>query len=164
MAEKTDCAVPAERIRYLFDYDPLEGILTCRVNEGRRIKGHVMAGDNVTVDGETHGKALFIWLHYYGVWPTKLIDHINRNRKDNRLSNLREVTHTQNQYNKVSPSSCGYKGVTWRDRKRNPWLAKIRIDGVRFNLGSFPTAEAAGKAYEEACLKYHGEFAQLGTK
>jgi hypothetical protein len=117
----------------------------------------------VSVGGKLQCLSRICFAIYNGYWPEGLVDHIDRNQSNNRASNLREVTPTQNQYNKVQPNPHGYKGVTWRKRKANPWLAKIRVDGARINLGSFPTKEQAAAAYEAACLKYHGEYAQLGV-
>jgi hypothetical protein len=52
------------------------------------------------------------------------------------------------------------KGVTWRDRKENPWQAKIRVNGIRIHLGSFADMEEAAEAYREAAKLYHREFAR----
>jgi len=154
--------ITAERVRELFTYDPQDGILI-RVKSNRYDMLGIITGVKVYIDRQHYDTARIIWLHYYGKHPMFLVDHINRDHRDNRIDNLRDATPTQNQYNKVQPNIHGYKGVTWRDRK-SPWLAKIRVNGVRINLGSFATKEEAAKAYEEACLKYHGEYAQLGVK
>jgi hypothetical protein len=163
MAAITPSCITAARIRELFNYDPVTGVFSRRVNTVRGRAGQVITANTLCVDGEYHKTVRYIWLHYYGEWPKGLVDHKNRIKSHAYISNLRDVTHTQNQQNKVSPNPHGYKGVTWRDRKKNPWIAKIRVDGARINLGSFPTKEAAAEAYEAACLKYHGEFAQLGV-
>lgn len=153
------------RVRELFSYDEHTGTLT-RIKSNRYdMLGPVPFGHgHVFIDGQHYKQSRVIWLWIYGEWPKGLVDHANRNTRDNSKVNLRDVTHTQNQYNKVQPNPSGYKGVTWRDRIKKPWLSKIRVDGIRINLGSFATAEEAAKAYEEACLKYHGKFANLGVK
>ena len=155
--------VPIEELRKLFTYDPVTGILVAAQSFPNRPSGMIITCNRVRVAGKLQKLSRICFAHYNGYWPQKLVDHINRNPLDNRASNLREVSHTQNQYNKVSPNPHGYKGVTWRDRKANPWIAKIRVAGQRINLGSFPTKEQAAAAYEAACLKYHGEYAQLGV-
>jgi len=164
MAKQTKCNVSLERVRYLFSYDPFTGLLTRAVDTWRGKKGTVIKNTSLNIDGEYHKTTRWIWFHYYGEWPSDLIDHINRNTADNSIANLRIVTATQNQYNKVQANPHGYKGITWRDRKKKPWIAKIRVAGTRINLGSFATKEQAAKAYEEAALKYHGEYAQLGVR
>ena len=86
------------------------------------------------------------------------VDHINRNRLDNRLSNLRLITHQQNCYN-----TCIYmidKGVYFRhDRKK--WCAKIRTKNGRISLGHFINKEDALAAYKKAVIEYHGEYAPV---
>lgn len=103
---------------------------------------------------------LIWWLHY-GVWPA-YIDHVNGNRADNRIANLREATGTQNLYNRgaMSNNKCGLKGACFR-AKTNLWRAQICVNGVDIHLGSgFHTAEEAHAAYCRAAVKYHGEFAR----
>lgn len=157
--------ITPSRVQELFSYDPELGELRAKTAAKNREIGLLYAPNgNVVVDGWYFPVSHICWVHYTGNWPVELIDHKNRNRSDIRIVNLREASYTQNQYNRVQANPHGYKGVTWRDRKKKPWLSKIRVDGVRINLGSFETKEEAAKAYEEACLKYHGEFAQLGIR
>lgn len=77
------------------------------------------------------------------------VDHINRNKLDNRRSNLRSVTRSQNERNKSlrSDNTSGYKGVHW-DKSHKKWYAGIRHDGKRIYLGRFATAEEASRAYD----------------
>lgn len=78
----------------------------------------------------------------------ELVDHINRNRLDNRRSNLRIVDYAQNNRNVEARGSSGYKGVYPNPgSKRRPWLAKITVDYKQIYLGSFSTKEEAAKAH-----------------
>lgn len=88
------------------------------------------------------------------------VDHINHDRTDNRRSNLRLATHAENQRNRGlrSNNTTGYKGVCYVKRDDN-FIAYINANGTRFYLGSFETAEEAGRAYDAAAEKLHGEFA-----
>lgn len=88
------------------------------------------------------------------------IDHINRNGLDNRKSNLRAVTNSQNQANKKSQvnSSSQYKGVS---RKGNSWQAEGRVNYKRTYLGCFKSEEEAAKAYDAWAREAHGECAFL---
>ena len=91
--------------------------------------------------------------------PDQLVDHINRNKLDNRKCNLRFATVEENNRNRGPRITCksGYKGVS---KKGNKWAAAIRSSlGLVHSLGSFSTPELAAKAYNEAALKYHGAFA-----
>lgn len=95
------------------------------------------------------------------------VDHINGDSLDNRRSNLRVCTRSENNRNKkkISTNTSGFKGVSYR-RDRKLWCAFIGLykNGKRTakNLGYSPTKEGAYKKYCEACIKYHGEFANLG--
>ena len=85
-------------------------------------------------------------------------DHKNRNSLDNRRSNLRVATRSQNAVNSKNrkrPSGLP-RGVNFSGKK---FSAKIRVDGVDITLGQFATAEAAGEAYLKARQQYCGEFA-----
>ena len=89
-------------------------------------------------------------------------DHINMDRLDNRKSNLRNATRSQNFMNKKSKtnSSSRFKGVFWY-KKYNKWQSALKINGKIKFLGYFIDEVSAARAYNEAAVKYFGEFAQL---
>lgn len=92
--------------------------------------------------------------------PSIPIDHINRNPLDNRKANLRICTQHQNTFNSGSRIDDKYKGVfQYRDGVR--WVAQIGFNYHTHHLGIFDTPELAALAYNEAALKYYGEFAYL---
>lgn len=80
---------------------------------------------------------------------TQEIDHINCIRNDNRIENLRIVTHQQNMLNKTNT-----KGYHFR-KDRNKWRAVIKINKKQIYLGLFDTEEEASQAYLDAKQKYH---------
>lgn len=94
-----------------------------------------------------------------GRWPDGDIDHINRNKKDNRIENLREVTPTQNNCNVglTKANTSGFKGVSWV-KKSNKWRAAIRLGNKNIWLGQYDDIEKAAEAYATASAKYHKEF------
>lgn len=92
------------------------------------------------------------WAMHYGEWPRYEIDHINGIRSDNRISNLRDVTSSENGRNsqRMKNNTSGQTGVSW-DRSRDQWVAYIRASGRILNLGRFllkGDAIAARKAAE----------------
>ena len=90
------------------------------------------------------------------------IDHINRNRADNRISNIRFVTRTQNTYNSSTrkTNSSGYKGVM---KQGNSYTIQIQMDGKKVRESGFATAIEAAKAYNLLATKHHGIHAVLNT-
>lgn len=90
-------------------------------------------------------------------------DHINGNGLDNRRSNLRICTASQNRHNVgvISTNTSGYKGVVYHPQTKLKWLAQICFNGKNIYLGVYPTKELAYEAYCKACIKYHGEFSRL---
>jgi hypothetical protein len=92
-----------------------------------------------------------------------IVDHINGNKLDNRRSNLRECNLSQNSTNRrlKATSRSGFKGVYWAiDSKK--WRARITSNHVVYHLGLFANPEDAHKAYVEASIRLHKEFANDG--
>ena len=113
--------------------------------------------------GAVAGRSLLahrvIWAIQNGAWPSADIDHINGVRTDNRSSNLRSVTRTENLRNAKKPSTntSGTIGVSWNERQKK-WIAQIKIDGVGKFLGAFVDIEDAIQVRQNAERKH--EFHQ----
>lgn len=90
------------------------------------------------------------------------VDHINGNGLDNRRSNLRLCTHTQNCMNSLrrKNKTSKYKGVSW-SKEKEKWAVYISYYKKHSFVGRYDTEIEAALAYNEAALKYHGEFAKL---
>ena len=88
-------------------------------------------------------------------------DHVNGDGVDNRKANLRACTRSENQRNlgRTISNTSGFKGVT-KSKGSTKWIASIKHFGQQIYLGRFTTPEAAARAYDEAALKLHGEFAR----
>ena len=86
-------------------------------------------------------------------------DHVNGNRLDNRVKNLRTATPSQNSQNRPATKSntSGFKGVTWHDRNKS-WRARIGVGRKEIFLGYYQSPKEASEAYLAATQKYHGEF------
>ncbi len=110
--------------------------------------------------GQIGRKKLYMhrWLLEF---PEYDIDHINGNRLDNRRSNLRICTESQNLANQRlrKNSASGYKGVTWRPDEQK-FRVRIMVNGRSITIGQFSEAEDAAHAYDKAAVKYFGEFAK----
>lgn len=150
----------------LLSYDPETGIFQWKQRRRGRAKAGTRAGNlcckgyrRITVNGVFYSEHRLAWYMMTGEWPAREIDHKNSNTADNRWSNLRLATHSQNMHNVGSKShnSSGFKGV---NKRGNLWQARIAVNGKRHFLGNFATAKAAAEAYSIASQKMCGEFAR----
>lgn len=119
------------------------------------------------LSGEIFYRAYFahrvLWMLAYGEWPAVDIDHINGDRSDNRLTNLRSVSRIENGRNQGIPrnNKSGVMGVCWSERNAK-WKAQIRVGGDQKHLGFFPDIAAAAAARKAAEIEFgfhpnHGE-------
>lgn len=143
-----------EELKNLFLYDENSGRLYWRVTNSPRAKKGSVAGHKLhsrqSIQVRVNKKLLFahriIWVLVHGALDdTKVIDHINGCPSDNRLSNLRVVTQSENLRNSSLQrnNTSGCNGVNF-EAKKNRWRARLQRDGRTVHLGYFPT-------YEEAC-------------
>ena len=158
-----------ERPREVLNYDPETGAFTWKVSTARCVKIGDLAGvindrgyQLIRIDHHLHRAHRLAWLYMTGEWPSAEVDHINGIKSDNRFSNLREASRSQNMRNTRtrSDSVSGFKGVTWT-KEINRWRAQIRINGGLKHIGYFDAAEDAFAAYILAAEELHGEFARF---
>jgi hypothetical protein len=159
----------AEQARTIWSYDPETGLLTWKIDPGRRRKpgdvaGWVQKGPKgdrlkVAYNNTDYMAHRVVWLIVTGEWPTHEVDHINEDATDNRWINLRAATSSQNLRNRGPQrnNTTGYKGVTY-DKKRDCYIAGVKLNGYRHNLGTFRTPEDAYAAYCAKADELHGEF------
>ncbi len=157
--------ITCEEARAALDYDPETGVLVWRINrKSNKVKGmpagwlsekgYICLCYN-NIDYLAHR---IIWLIYYGQWPNKQIDHINQDRSDNRISNLRDVSALENNRNHRlhKTNTSGVMGIYW-DKQKRKWRARITVNGKKKSLGLFNDwldAVSARKAAENKC-NYH---------
>ena len=99
---------------------------------------------------------------FNGYLPTQ-IDHIDNDKTNNRIENLRDVTGNQNQQNRPlnSNNKSGVKGVHW-DSCNRKWKAQVRVNSTTKHIGMFTELADAAEAVKQARIKYHGEYANHG--
>ncbi len=167
-------SITATELRAALDYDPETGIFTWRFREGMRPQrnarfagkrtGYINARGycEININCRIYLGHRLAWLHMYGAWPPDEIDHINGDPTDNRISNLRLSSRTENLRNtrRYRNNASGFKGVTLH---KGRWRATIGINGVQTHLGLFASAEAAHDAYCLAASRAFGKFANNGS-
>lgn len=153
-----------ERLKQRLHYDPETGIFRWRVAAGRRVKAGDVAGCNdhgyivIRVDSRNYGAHRLAVLYMTGAWPEDEVDHKDLNRANNRWTNLREATGSQNCANKRPYGAVPLKGV--RLRSSGKYEARFKINGKQKYLGHFPTAEEAHAAYVKAANDNFKDFAR----
>jgi len=103
-----------------------------------------------------------IWAIAYGALGDEEIDHVDGDRTNNRLTNLRVASRSENQHNRkiARHNTSGFKGVSWMARDKL-WRARIGVGGKRHRLGDFGTIEEAAAAYARASAEMHGAFSRI---
>ncbi len=153
-------------LKSLLHYDQDTGIFTWKSNIGH-VKQNSTAGSVSKRQYYVIGinKKLWLahrlaWFYVYGYWP-KIVDHINGNTIDNRISNLREASSIQNGYNqKINKNNkTGCKNVYWCKSKKR-WIVKIKVNGHSKYIGCFKELELADLIAKEARNKYHHIFSR----
>lgn len=140
-----------ERLKELLTYDPETGIFTWNFNRRGLLAGSVAGHLNnsngyitISVDKRSYRAHRLAWLYTYGDCPLDCIDHINHDRKDNRLCNLRDVPKADNQFNlsKSKRNKSGHTGVSFY-KAYNKWAAEIIVRKKKIFLGYFENIEEA---------------------
>jgi hypothetical protein len=158
--------VTQERLKELFDYDPLTGWFTNRSSRGRAKvgeragspSGHVQGYRRLTVDYERLYEHQAAWLYVHNEWLDE-IDHEDEDGSFNAIHNLRPCTRTLNNCN-IQRRSIGESGLrgAYLDKRNLTWYSHIQFGGQYKFLGTFDSALQAHKAYEAEAERLHGEF------
>jgi hypothetical protein len=107
---------------------------------------------------------VIVWVYHNGEIPNGYdVDHIDNNKLNDKIENLRLATRSQNLYNTRirTNNNSGVKGVCFNPDNNN-WRARLRVNKTQIEVGSFETKEQAQQAIFDARQKYHGEFANNG--
>jgi hypothetical protein len=135
-----------------------------KVKKGTKAGGiHPYGYVKMRVDDKKYMAHRLIWKMFNKDFETGTLDHINNNRSDNRIENLRIATHSENTRNAVlrKDNTSGVKGVNWNKRDMR-WTASIRVNGKRKALGNFKDLALATEFVQLARDMVHGDFANHG--
>ncbi len=157
-----------EYLKSILNYDKDTGIFTWREPTSKRVKVGDLAGAlnkgyrriKITIDGITRSYMAhrLVWLYMYGVWPKEQLDHVNHNRSDNRMINLREADNTTNHKNKTinKNNKSGFTGVRLA-KKNKKWRAEIIVNGKTIHLGYFTDKNEAicARLHANRLYKFH---------
>ena len=159
------CRIPeltADVLREIFSYNTDTGVFTRKVSTNNRAKPGEIVGclrpDGylcTSIAGKLYQLHRLAWLYARGAWPEGQIDHINGDRTDNRVSNLRDVSHMENGRNQKlgSTNKSGANGVHWFP-SRKKWRATITVNGKSLHLGYYDTVAEAADARKLADEKH----------
>jgi hypothetical protein len=156
-----------EKLKELFEYN--DGNLIWKIQKAGNVRVGCVAGYTskagyviITIDKKRYLVHRLVWLWFNGILPDSDIDHINRNKSDNRIENLRLASPSENGGNQDLSvrNKSGYKGVSWCKRLCK-WKVKIKVRGKSIHLGYFNDILEASESYNTAAIKHFNEFAKL---
>jgi hypothetical protein len=167
IANDKDSSLTQEKLREVLRYNRRNGVFTWVKNTGKKRLIGAVAGNltkgywEIGLFGRQYKAHRLAWLYVIGKWPPRDLDHKNQNKLDNRFSNLREATRSQNNINRSAASKyeSGRIGVCWHSQS-DKWRAYITVEGRQISLGLFDGIGDAISARENAEIFYYGEYAR----
>jgi hypothetical protein len=159
--------ITQDYVKQLFEYR--DGVLYWKVKHSKKVNVGEKAGNvgyrgyiRVGFNQKKYSIHRIIFLIHYGYLP-EFLDHIDENKANNKIENLRPATRSENRYNikKQVNNTSGVKGVCWNKRDKK-WQVQITINGKQKTLGQFNNIELADLVAQEARNKYHGAFVNHG--
>lgn len=159
--------ISLEELRKVLRYDQHTGLFWWIVKRNGVIPGKP-AGVRakyvrIKINGKSYSASCMAWLWMTGVWPEHEVDHSDLDKHNNKWSNLRAATRSQNTQNtakRKTVKTSKYKGVWWH-KWSGKWESKIQVGGKQVGLGRFDSELNAYLAYVAAATRLRGEFARV---
>jgi hypothetical protein len=150
-------------LKEILSYDPETGLFANREWRGGKSNQGSIAGSvrrdgyvKISIDNKAYLAHRLAWLYVFGAFPNEQIDHVNKDRQDNRIKNLRAASDAENKQNlsKTRLNKSGKVGVIWH-KAAQKWMSYIHVRNRSVYLGVYDTIEEAATARAAAKAKYH---------
>lgn len=164
---KPEQILDVKNISDYLDYDPEIGIFTWKIKTKTSSAGDIAGRANcrgyvsIWINRKSYYAHRLAWALHNDSWPISDIDHINEDKSDNKISNLRLASRSENMFNRGfnKNNTSGMKGVVFC-KETQKWRAQIMVDRKSVNIGRFKTKEEAAAAYMVKAQEVRGEFAK----
>lgn len=165
--KKPEDVLDVKDLTEFLDYNKESGVFVWKVKTRNKNIGDVAGNTNwrgytsIWINGNVYYAHRIAWAICNGEWPPKDVDHINENKSDNRICNLRSASRSENMLNrsKNKNNTSGMKGVSFC-KCTGKWRAQLIANGKRVNIGRFQSKEQAMNAYLEKARELVGDFAK----
>jgi hypothetical protein len=156
-----------DQVKHLFEYR--DGELYWKTPTNQKIVKGSKAGcigvrgyKKIQINGKKYMTHRLVFLYHHGYLP-KEIDHIDNNKSNNNITNLRQASRSENMKNMGlhSKNKSGFKGVSWH-KASNRWIVQLMVGNKKNYFGIYKDLELAALVAQEARNKYHKEFANHG--
>lgn len=153
--------ITQEFLKSLFSYDLDTGTFTRIISKGAAPYGKLVGSDNgrgylrCSIHRKQYMLHRLAWLYVTGAWPENVIDHIDGDTKNNRFSNLRDVSHSVNMQNQRKAHNRNNLRLLGVQVDGNRFSARIMVNGKPIYAGSFKTPEEAHQAYLAVKRRHH---------
>jgi len=148
-------------VKCMLDYNPDTGEIKWRKSKGSAKAGKKAGKINckgylvITINGVYYQGHRIAWLYHYGEWPSSHIDHIDHDKTNNAINNLRDVSMSGNMQNQIKAKSNNKSGLLGVSSSKHGFYAEIKVYGKRMYLGLHKTAQDAHDAYIKAKREMH---------
>jgi hypothetical protein len=157
--------IEVQYLKSIVSYDKETGVFQRKdgVKFGFKDDGYLRS----EINGKNYYLHRLAWLYEYGEFPDSHLDHVNGDKADNRIENLRKASRSENLCNvrKTKRNTSGYKNVTFH-KESNKWRVKVSVNGKNKSFGLYEDIELADLVAIEVRNKFHGQFANhslMGT-